>query len=271
MDRRRVMLVVAVLVAALGAGLVFVYAQGAEDRAAQEYDTVDVLVATQQIAAGESASAASAAGKLVSRPVPRGQLLEGATNDGTLFADTVALTTIYPGEQLLPQKFGTVDQVEGESTIAFPEGDIAVQVPMTDYGKVGAFTRPGSHVVIFVQPIADPTVPADPNAPADDAEAALPLAEVLLSDVLVIGVGSATTAAAPTDAQGNPLEETPTTNLTLAVNEREARLLIAAASQADAGESTLWFGLRNDASEVSPSEVFRDGKGNRVPAPGDGA
>ena len=77
MDRRRILLVVAVIVAALGAALVFVYAQDAEDRAAEQFTTQNVLVATQVISPGESASDAANAQKLLSKPVPTDQVLSG--------------------------------------------------------------------------------------------------------------------------------------------------------------------------------------------------
>lgn len=256
MDRRKILLVVAVIVAALGAGLVFVYAQGAEDRAAKQLTTTQVIVASKEIAAGESAADAAKSGKLISQSVQTDQIIAGSTNDGSVFTDQVALTTIYPGEQLVTQKFGTADQVEGAQLLVLPEGDYGVQVPLTDYGKVGAFTQPGSHVVIFVA--GTPTVPAaglGTGSPQADGTAgdpsttvegtAVPVAEVLLPDVLVLAVGSGTTQVGQVDPNGQPIEVTPLTNLTLAVNLDDAKKVIGAAS--DSG-LTLWFGLRNSAS-----------------------
>ncbi len=46
MDRRRILLVAAVFVAALGAVLVFLYVQGADTRAEERFDTVEVLRAS---------------------------------------------------------------------------------------------------------------------------------------------------------------------------------------------------------------------------------
>lgn len=241
MDRRKVLLVIAVLVAALGAGLVLVYAQGAEDRAADRLATTDVIVAQAQIEAGESVADAAKNGKLLSRAVPADSVLAGATNDGTAFTDQVALTTIYPGEQLVAQKFGTADQVEGAQLLVLPDGDYGVQVPLTDYGKVGAFTQPGSHVVIFV---AGTPASGGGGGPTIDKATGIPVAEVLLPDVLVLAVGSGTTRVGQVDASGQPIEQTPLTNLTLAVDLDDAGLVIGAASDPNL---TLWFGLRNGA------------------------
>ena len=47
MDRRRVLLVVAAIIAALGTLLVFLYVRGADDRANQKYHAVQVLKAVK--------------------------------------------------------------------------------------------------------------------------------------------------------------------------------------------------------------------------------
>ncbi len=268
MDRRKVLLVVAVVIAALGAGLVFVYAQGADERAAKNFQTVKVIVATQEIGAGETAEAAARDAKLLLKDVPLSDVVEGATDDGALFAGKVALTTIYPGEQLIAQKFGTADQVEGAQLLVLPSGDIAVQVQLTDFGKVGAFTQPGSRVVVFVSATskAEVQVPVDENGNPvvePDTTSFVPRASVLLPDVLVLAVGSTTTQVGQVDANGQPVEETPLTNLTLAVSQDEAEQVIGAASDP---EITLWFGLRNDASKVKGTKNSSKNK----PA-GDGA
>ena len=106
------LVVVAVVVAAVGSGFVFVYASGAEDRAKDDVASVRVLVAIKTILPGESASDAANAGKLLTTEIPEDQKLDGATDDGKAFTDSIALTTIYPGEQLLLKKFGSIEDIE---------------------------------------------------------------------------------------------------------------------------------------------------------------
>ena len=150
MDRRKILLVVAVIVAALGAGLVFIYAQDAEDRAAEQFTTQNVLVATQIISPGESASDAANAGKLLSKPIPTEEIVLGSTNEGAAFTDTVALTTIYPGEQLLTQKFGSVDQVNSETGLIVPDGLTATAITLDDTSRISGFTPAGTRVGVFI-------------------------------------------------------------------------------------------------------------------------
>ena len=54
MDRRRLLLILAVFVAVIGTALVFLYVKGADKRANNQFDNVSVLKATQDIAAGET-------------------------------------------------------------------------------------------------------------------------------------------------------------------------------------------------------------------------
>ena len=65
MDRRRILLIIAAVIAALGTLLVFLYVRSADARAQDSVDAVQVLTASQAIAAGESYDDALAAGKIV--------------------------------------------------------------------------------------------------------------------------------------------------------------------------------------------------------------
>ncbi|WP_148614634.1 Flp pilus assembly protein CpaB [Nocardioides rubriscoriae] len=257
MDRRKILLVVAVLVAALGAGLVFAYAQGAEDRAADKQRTVPVLVATQDILPGESAAAAADAGKLLSEQVPESQVLAGSTNNGRDFADAIALTTIYAGEQLLTQKFGTIDDIEGTPTLPLPEGKTAITLQLTDAGRVGSFTQPGSHVAVYFTPVIPES--AQPDTP-DNAAVIVP-ACVIEDDLLVLGVGSQTVSSTPVaDGATAPSDTVPVTLLTVAVDSEQASTLIGFQTAGDGGDGTgqkvtLTFALRNDSSDVRNTKV----------------
>jgi pilus assembly protein CpaB len=253
-DRRKILLVVAVVVAALGAGLVFVYAQGAEDRAKDDIATVPVLVAQQMILPGESASDAANAGKLVSQEVPPAEALEGSTNEGADFKDSIALTTIYPGEQLLTQKFGTIEDIEGRPTLPIPDGLGATTVELTAQDKVGSFAQPGSHVAFYV---------TDRGGAASGGSGGTPAACLVEDDLLVLGVGS-TSVNAPAPAPGGDVavgsdnaqgEVVGTTLMTMAVDSDQAATLIYLRNFPD--RFVLTFVLRNDESDLKPAKSCR--------------
>src|SRR5689334_11012813 len=112
MDRRRVLLIVAAFVVLLGTALVFLYVRGADSRAASRYESVQVLEAVAKIEPGESVEDAAANGKLALKPVVRADVLPGALTTTEDVKDTVALAAIFPGEQIIPDKFGARTEVD---------------------------------------------------------------------------------------------------------------------------------------------------------------
>src|SRR5262245_53834895 len=106
MGRRTILLTVAVVVAALGTALVFLYVRSADDRAAEGQAQVQVLFATQEIPVGQTAEAAANNGSLVLRTVAQNSVAEGALSDIDPISDQVALTTIFPGQQIVSAAFG---------------------------------------------------------------------------------------------------------------------------------------------------------------------
>ena len=97
MDRRKALLAVAAVIAALGTMLVFLYVKGADTRADERYQAVQVLRVVKEIAPGETVEAAQAAGKIETSSVSQKDLLPEAltTTDG--IAGKVATTAIYQG------------------------------------------------------------------------------------------------------------------------------------------------------------------------------
>src|ERR1700712_3263780 len=127
MDRRKVLLLVAAVIAALGTLLVFLYVNGADNRADARYQAVTVLKAVKQIDPGETAQAAQAAGKFATASVSQQDLLKGAINGVSPISTLVATTTIYPGEQIVTSKFGTAGAA-GASSLTIPKSDIAISI-----------------------------------------------------------------------------------------------------------------------------------------------
>ena len=130
MDRRRILLVVAVLVAAVGSALVFLYTKGADTRAEEKFDTVEVLEATAVIAPGETFEDAQAAGKLALQAVSKDALLDGYQTTANSLTGTVSLGTIYPGEQIISAKWGASAVVQ--SALQIPDENMAISVNLTD-------------------------------------------------------------------------------------------------------------------------------------------
>ncbi|WP_203335399.1 Flp pilus assembly protein CpaB [Nocardioides limicola] len=244
MDRRKVLLLVAAVIAALGTLLVFLYARGADTRAEERFNAQEVLRVVTTIEPGESIDVAQRAGKLQLQPVPSEQILPGALTSTTEISGQVALTRIFPGEQLIPGKFGA--GAEGASAVLqIPEGMIAMSVNLTDPARVAGFVSPSSEVAIFVTR-AEETGSQGGNQ--DGAQTTLAFSRLLLDRVQVLGVGSTTpiTTTVTTEDGGTVSEQLPRTLITLAVTKEQAEKILLAQ---EIGQ--LAFGLTTESSELS--------------------
>jgi len=230
MDRRRILLVVAVLVAALGAGLVLMYTKGADDRAAEKFDTVQVLKATAIIDPGESIEDAQAGGKLALQKVSQDSLLDGYQTTTDSLDGMVALGTIYPGEQIIAAKFGTSAAVQ--SSLQIPDESMAASVNLTDPARVAGFVNPGSEVAIFW---------------TGQGPTGL-MTKILLTRVTVLGVGSTTPVSTTTTDQtgASTTEQLPRTLLTLSLTQAQTQKILLGSSTGE-----LAFGLLTETSQVA--------------------
>lgn len=236
MDRRKVLLLVAAVIAALGTALVFVYVQGSDTRADARYGAVTVLRATKAIAPGETVEAAQAAGKIVTGSVSQKDLLPEALTSLETVTGQIAVSAIYPGEQLIASKFGATGSA---NALAIPKGKIAISVNLTDPSRVAGFVNPGDKVAIFMT----------------GSGSSANFSRLLLANVQVIGAGATSmVASTTTDGAGaQTTDQLPKTLLTIAVTQNEAeRVLYASAN----GE--LSFGLLNNQSILAPSKGVDD-------------
>lgn len=231
MDRRRVLLIAATVIALLGTALVFVYVRGADTRAEARFEAVTVLRAVKAIAPGETIEAAQAAGSFEESTVTQGDLLTGAVADPVALAGQVATVMIFPGEQLLTTKFGAPGTGSG---LNIPDGKLAISVNLTDPARVAGFVDPGAEVSIFM------------TGQGQDGS----FTRMLLPKVQVIGVGTTTVVpTTTTDSTGaQTTEQLPRTLLTLALDQAEAEKVLYASSTGE-----LAFALLNKKSQVAPS------------------
>ena len=210
MNRRRILLLLAAMIAALGTLLVFLYVQGAEGRAKDEFEAVEVLVAQQNIEQGESFD--EAASKFALEEVPKDSVIDGAQTSLEGLEGLVALTPIYDGEQIISAKWGGSVDVTS-SVLDIPEGKVAASVNLSDPARVAGFVNPGSEVAILVS-ISDSKY-----------------TRTLLGRVTVLGVGSTSTISTTKKTEeGETTAEIPQTLMTLAVTQKEAEKLLWSSS-----------------------------------------
>jgi pilus assembly protein CpaB len=233
MRRRVVLFTVAVLIAAAGASMVALYVNGASGEPATKESLVKVLTATGVISAGETAAQAQAEGKFALTAVAASSVVPGAVTSIATMSDQVALSSIYPGEQILALKFGTT--AASQQLLPVPKGMVAISVELTDPGRVAGFVTPGSHVAIFVtfKNSGDATEPAT-------------FTRILVSDVDVIGVGPSTVLS-PTDGTGDASAAgvVAQTVLTVALDQHDADRVVFASNN-----NVLSFGLLGRGTKI---------------------
>ena len=233
MDRRRILLIAAAFIAALGTILVFLYVRSADARAEARFDTVNVLRAVAPIEAGETIEDAANSGKLALQPVPRDQLLPNYRTSIDDLRGLVATSPIYVGEQVIADKFA--GESFAESPLGIPKGELAISVNLTDPARVAGFVNPGSEVAIFLN--------------GSDPETGETYTRMLLERVTVLGVGSTTPVSkTTTDSEGGEVtEQLPRTLLTLALSGKDAQRVLYATANGE-----LAFGLLTQSSTVDP-------------------
>jgi pilus assembly protein CpaB len=254
MGRRILAISAAVVIALVGAVLVLLYANSADQRALAAQSPTDVYVSSQAVPAGTSLRDAVRTDLLTKTQVPSAALPAGAlTTVDENNAALVALTDVPPGEYVLEAAFGETPL--GERAIQVPAGQLAVSVQLSDPARVGTFVTPGSHLTIFAT--HDPLT-AEAGT-TDGTTATGSQTQVLLPDVLVIAMGA--TALTPgqvqLDENGQAVQQDQQEQsflVTVALDPEDAARLVHGINN-----FTLYAGLRGDEVDVKQSLSTDDG------------
>jgi pilus assembly protein CpaB len=240
MGRRTLLLIAALLIAALGSTMVFLYAQSADERAREGLQLREVLVAQVDIPQGTTVAAAEETLAFVTEQLNAEAVADGALSSVEAIRDQVALVPIYAGEQILPQKFGTQAQTTGQ--LPLTEGNLAMTISLGDPQRVVNFVTPGSTVAIFITT----------NNPEDEEPTLA--TRILLDRVRVIGVGDSTPVTQTTTTpEGEQTTQVPSALLTFDVNQDQAQKIIFAQ-----GQGELYLGLVDESSAVNAGQAPTD-------------
>jgi pilus assembly protein CpaB len=227
--------IVVALLLALGATIaIFLYVRGVEERAFEDAELVEVLVAQGPIEAGTTGEGASEAGLIARESAPRINVPPGAVTSVDQIEGLVALDPILTGEIILRERWGTTAEVSVGLDI--PEGFEAVAVEVAVPPGVAGYVAAGTQVSILatIESEADDAV-----APAEaDEEGAVPEEE-----------------AVPLEVRTQYLLQGVDVLMTLAVQPEDAERLVFAVAN-----GSLYFTLLpEDAEPVeTPGRTFAD-------------
>ena len=210
----------AVALAIVGAILIIFYANGADQRALQTLETVDVLVVNTAIPAGTPVDAMAAS--LVVEKVPAAGVSDTALNTLDNKAGTVSAVDLVPGEQLLAERLVAPEDVKAQGGVEVPPGLQEVSFQLEPQRVVGGRIAVGDHVGIALN-FEDGAY----KAKLDD-----PTTQLTLRKVLVTAVQRApqpTSSEKPAEGEANPEDTTlPEGSLmiTVAVSDVDASKII---------------------------------------------
>lgn len=202
MNRKWIGVIIAVVLAAVGTWVIVRYVQGADDRALEGEEAVQVLVVDTQIVAGTPGDAIAGEVRVELVPVKvqaPGSL--GSLEDLDSLEGLVASVDLLPGEQVISARFITPEVLEEQDAIVVPDGLLEVTLSLTPERAIGGVIRPGDHIAIFasftsstidtVEPGDEPPATTEPGAeglPPEEPTKTPNTTHIILHKVLVTNV-----------------------------------------------------------------------------------
>lgn len=226
------------LFAAMGAGR---YLDAERDRLVRGNEMVTVLVASQDLPTGMTASEIIDKNYLQQREVPRQFIAAGAISSAAALEGKVVASSVSKDEQITQARFKLPAEVGLAS--ATPDGYLAISLPYDAARGVGGLVKPGDQVAVIG------------TLEQDDEE---PQTKIVISKAKVLALGQAiqrdqlensgvSTAGneAPL-AAGNAAAEMPAT-ITLALTPEDAEKLVFAQEQ-----GSIWLALFAPSDTSTP-------------------
>nr|WP_300151850.1 RcpC/CpaB family pilus assembly protein [Propionicimonas sp.] len=147
MQRRMIAAVAAVLLAGIGAVLLYTYVNTAETRAMSSLETTEVLVATQTIPVGTPGASLGVYVEL--KKVPRVAVVPQALTNTDSVRDLATVTEIQIGEQLLPGRFAEPNTTS-TGDVAVPSDLQQFTVQLGPSRVIGTNIKAGDKVALFI-------------------------------------------------------------------------------------------------------------------------
>ncbi len=237
MSRRAIGLLVAVVLALIGTVALVAFVAGAEERALEGEQLVEVYVVTELIPGGAEADAIEEL--VVVEEVPVKVRPDDAVDSLATLRGMVAAVDLQPGEQLLQSRFVEVSEFTSrELGVQVPEDMVEVTVALEPERAVGGLLEPGQTVSVFAsfEPFQLTTFLVEidgdevviPPAAGQDIEAETPNStDLILHKVLVTAVQERITQGV-NDEETDRLTTAPTERIlvTLAVPPNEAERIV---------------------------------------------
>jgi pilus assembly protein CpaB len=241
MRRRLLAAFAAIVLLCAGTVVLLAYVRGADARALAGVQTIEVLVADQQIPEGTSAD--ELATLVRTEVLPQKAVLDGRVTDLGELAGQVATADIQQGEQLLAVRFGEADELGDPGTVPVPSGMQEVSVLLEPQRAVGGRLAAGDLVGVVVS-LGDGKQNGETHAV---------LHEVLVTEV--VGAPSQTEQGADAEtASAGPAVPAQSLMITLAVTAAQAEAVVYGIEH-----GTLWLSLESEDARTGGTSVLDAG------------
>jgi pilus assembly protein CpaB len=228
--RRLLAALAALLLALVGTVVLVAYVRGADARALEGVETLEVLVVDRPVPAGTPAD--QLADLVRTELLPAKAAAEGRVEDLTELTGRVADVDLQPGEQLLAARFSDPEDLAAPGTVAPPEGASEVSILLEPQRAVGGRLAAGDSVGVHVS-LSEPAS-----------------THVVLSRVLVTQVQGAPAPAEAEDgtqtASSGGAAPSASLLVTLGLRPEQAEAVVFAMEH-----GTVWLSL--EPADVDPS------------------
>ncbi|MCE1175367.1 MAG: Flp pilus assembly protein CpaB [Propionibacteriales bacterium] len=147
MQRRLIAAIAAVILAGIGAVLLFNYVATADSRAMAGQDPVDVLVVTQAVKPGALAS--ELVGSVEKRQIPRVAVVPGAITSLDQVAGKATTTSLQVGEQVIESRFAEPG-TSADGDVQVPDDMQVVTIALEQQRTIGGTLSAGNKVAVYL-------------------------------------------------------------------------------------------------------------------------
>lgn len=228
MKKQVVAIAVAAALAVFAVVALVLYAKGADERALEGTETVEVLRATEEIAV--RTPVADLAGKVEVVKIPKSAQIPEALTSLDGLSGQVTSVALVAGDQLSSSKFAKPDQVKGPA--ALPKGMQELAIQIDGERLVGGAVKAGDTVGVFSSFTLENNVRITGNP---------------INDLLVLKVDHG--VLNDDDAEGNA--STTGTVITVAVTTKQAKQIVHTKEF-----GTIWLTRQNDDTDTSSGDTF---------------
>ena len=247
MKTRIIGAILALVLAVVGTVVLVSYVRGADARAADGAEFVDVFVVDEAIPKGTTGAAVSefvSSKELPALSVPEDHVTDLADLDGL-----VATAELLPGEQLLTARFVDPAVLAAQGDVDVPEGMQEVTVALDVQRVVGGVVQPGSTAGVVVTNKMEPGEPT-----AEGATTTIPATRFVLHKVLVTRVqaGETYTEKAEEGSESSPVQAI---MVTLALTTPNVERVVWAREMQEDNLAGIWLTLEPESASEEGSEL----------------